>query len=504
LSALLLSIESLNIFKGERQLASLPQLVVEQGKAIGIIGESGSGKSLTLLSIASLLPSGLIAKGSLIWSPGNSGVDLTQLKSAEIRSLLGKQIGMVFQEPMSALNPQRTCGWQLQESLRIHNAGVTFEHAKLACIEALKLTGIEDPDRIYGSYPHQISGGQRQRVMIAMATINKPALVLADEPTTALDPQTGVKIMQTLVDACKLNNSSLLVVSHDIVLLSKFCSHIVVMRKGETIVSGTVEDVLGSNNRHAYVNELLNSIPKGARNAVVSGNAQLIGENLGKTYKMADSAHMALEDIRFELAAGETLAVIGYSGSGKSTLAKLLTGLDRADTGSLFFRGENILNKRPTGVQMVFQDPYSSLNVSMRNSEIVSEVLRLKGVGKPECNLRCEELFNLTGLDTALMQQFPSSLSGGQRQRLCIARALASNPQVLILDEAIAALDPLVQKQILDLLLEIQKKTGIIYIFITHSPEAAEYMSSQVLCLEAGKVHFYGRAENWFTHSGGA
>lgn len=504
MSALLLDIQSLAIFKGQKQLATLPQLSVEQGSAYGIIGESGSGKSLTLLSIAGLLPAGLSVHGKLEWSAGGMNENLLKLSPVAMRRMLGKQIGMVFQEPMSALNPQIICGKQLLECLQIHNKNVKAATLKQQCLDALKMTGIEEPDRIYNSFPHQISGGQRQRVMIAMATINQPVLVLADEPTTALDPKTGELIMQTLMDACTCNNSSLIMVSHDIVLLGRFCSHITVMRRGETLVSGTNEMVLGAANRHPYVTDLLNAIPKGAKNSGTTGIATLFGNNLSKTYQTGITTHKAIEDVYFELAAGETLAVIGYSGSGKSTLAKLLTGLERADSGSLMFNGENILSKKPTGVQMVFQDPYSSLNSSLSNEEMVLEVLRLKGMGKAESQKQCKELFTLTDLDISLMKQYPSSLSGGQRQRLCIARALASNPAILILDEAIAALDPLVQKQILDLLLEIQRKTGMIYVFITHSPEAAEYMSSQVLYLKDGNVQYYGRSEKWFSHSGGA
>jgi ABC-type glutathione transport system ATPase component len=340
--------------------------------------------------------------------------------------------------------------------------------------------------------------------MIGMATINKPALVLADEPTTALDSETGIKIMQTLLQACKMNNSSLLVVSHDIRLIAGFCRNITVMRKGETLVSGNTDEVLGEQNRHPYVTELLNAIPTGAKNNDVSGDQVFKSVDLSKTYKTGGRTFNALKKVNFVLARGETLAVLGYSGSGKSTLAKLLTGLEKSDSGLLMFQNENIINKRPTGVQMVFQDPYSSLNVSLSNAEIVMEVLRLKGLSKIESSEKCRELFRLTRLDESMMQRYPSSLSGGQRQRLCIARALASEPEVLILDEAIAALDPLVQKQILDLLLEIQRKTGLIYIFITHSPQAAQYMSSQVLSLKDGTVQFYGRADDWFNQPGGA
>ena len=500
----MLHIQSLKICKGQKQLASLPQLFIEQGKAYGMIGESGSGKSLSLLSIAGLLPKGLAVTGKLEWNAGHVPINLMDLTETSTRKMLGKDIGMVFQEPMSALNPQRTCGWQLMESLQIHAGKTGQEARKQQCLQALESTGIEEPERIFRSYPHQISGGQRQRVMIAMATINKPSLVLADEPTTALDPQTGKTIMQSLLQACKKNNSSLLVVSHDIHLLGQFCEHITVMKKGDTVVSGPTEQVLGGKNLHPYVQSLLNAVPEGAKNAETTGNAMLKASQLSKTYKSDGQLHKALQNVEFELAKGETLAVIGFSGSGKSTLAKILTGLERADSGSLLFNGQNILYKRPTGIQMVFQDPYASLNASMSNAEIVTEVLKLKGLGRPEALQRCKELFVLTGLDTGLMHEYPTSLSGGQRQRLCIGRALASKPEVLILDEAIAALDPIVQRQILDLLLEIQMQTGIIYIFITHSPLAAKYMSSQVLSLKDGQIEFYGRAAKWFSYSGGA
>jgi peptide/nickel transport system ATP-binding protein len=453
LSALLLHIQSLKICKGQKQLASLPQLFIEQGKAYGMIGESGSGKSLSLLSIAGLLPKGLAVTGKLEWNAAHVPINLMDLTETSTRKMLGKDIGMVFQEPMSALNPQRTCGWQLMESLQIHAGKTGQEARKQQCLQALESTGT---------------------------------------------------IMQSLLQACKKNNSSLLVVSHDIHLLGQFCEHITVMKKGETVVSGPTEQVLGGKNLHPYVQSLLNAVPEGAKNAETTGNAMLKASQLSKTYKSDGQLHKALQNVEFELAKGETLAVIGFSGSGKSTLAKILTGLERADSGSLLFNGQNILYKRPTGIQMVFQDPYASLNASMSNAEIVTEVLKLKGLGRPEALQRCKELFVLTGLDTGLMHEYPTSLSGGQRQRLCIGRALASKPEVLILDEAIAALDPIVQRQILDLLLDIQIQTGIIYIFITHSPLAAKYMSSQVLSLKDGQIEFYGRAAKWFSYSGGA
>lgn len=481
----MLHIQSLSICQVEKTLSSIPDLRIEKGKTYGVIGESGSGKSLFLLSVMGLLPKSLNATGNITFEVENTTISMLAANPEILRKLRGKSIGMVFQEPLSALNPQRKCGWQLMEALEIHQK-LSKENAKVLCLKSLADVGIEQPDRIYDAYPHQISGGQRQRVMIAMATIHKPALVLADEPTTALDPETAEKVLETLVQVCENMGSSLILVSHDLPLVMKHCGHITVMQHGQVVVSGSAKDVLDAEKMHPYVKALTDALPVGKREALPVRDEEFNAHKLGKTYKQGEKKFTALHDVSFKLKRGEGLAVLGFSGSGKTTLAKILTGLETADNGSVQFNGESLLNKRPTGVQMVFQDPFSSLNTEISNFETILEVLKLQGLSGSAANDSIMELFKQVGLDEDHLLRYPHQLSGGQRQRLCIARALASKPQVLVLDEAVAALDPLVQKQILDLLKDIQETTGVIYIFITHNPAAARYLCHQFIMLEAG------------------
>lgn len=488
----LLHIENLEIYAETRLLSSVDGFRVDEGKTYGIIGESGSGKSLFLLALMGLLPKNLSVTGTITATVLGEQKDLLKASASEKRLLRGKWMGMVFQEPMSALNPQRTCGWQLLEALSVYEK-LAKDAAKMRCTDALQSVGIEDPERIFCAYPHQISGGQRQRVMIAMATIHKPKLVLADEPTTALDPITARQVMDTLTRVCASLGSSLVLVSHDLSLVAAYCENLTVMRNGSVITSGNTNQILNSTTKHPYVQELLDAIPSGKRTALNDKDSVFEVKDLSKVFVKGKQRFQALKQVSFRLKKGEGLAVIGFSGSGKTTLAKILTGLELSDEGQVVFNGESILQKRPTGIQMVFQDPFSSLNTELTNRETVLEVLKLNGKAIEEAERKVQQLFNQVGLDTMLLDKYPHQLSGGQRQRLCIARALAGNPQVLVLDEAVAALDPLVQKQILDLLINIQEKTGVIYIFITHNHEAAQYLCHQFVKLESGSVMESGK-----------
>jgi len=468
-----------------KQLAHIPELNIERGTSYGIIGESGSGKSLTLLSIIGLLPNSVTASGMIAFSEAGKHENLLLTPYIYIRALRGKHIGIIFQEPMSALNPQRTCGWQLMESLSVH-LKLDKKAGRQMCLDTLSEVGIEQPERVFDSYPHQISGGQRQRVMIAMATIHKPILVLADEPTTALDPVTANLVLEILNKRCKDLNASLILVSHDLNAVRNHCSHTTVMHHGKVLCSDMTSKVFASDNLHPYVQELLNAQPTGTRQKRDKLNPDLTVTALDKVYKSGSTKHQALSKLSFSLGPGESLAVIGYSGSGKTTLAKILTGLEKADNGELIFKGEKLPATPPTGVHMVFQDPYASLNTEQTNLQTLLEVLHSKGVTGTEALTRSIELFQSTGLAEELLQKYPHQLSGGQRQRLCIARSLAADPEILVLDEAVAALDPIIQKQVLDLLIRIQEKTGIRYVFITHNPEAAKYLCHRYIRLEKG------------------
>lgn len=462
-------------------MLELPLLKLAPGEIHAIIGESGSGKTLTLSAIMGLLPSALKAGGHLWFG---EDTDLLTLDKKQFPGIRGSMIGMVFQEPMTALNPQMTCGKQLRECLP---AGLTGKEALHKSMKALEEVGLTDSARFYKAYPHQISGGQRQRVMIAMATINSPRLVLADEPTTALDSITEREIMELLSQRAKSSHAGLILVTHNLALVQRYCNSMSLLRKGKLLQQGKVEDCFEQ--PHAYLAELLTAMPK--ESAIEEENRQATLEVDKLAFKYP-GAQTGLEPVSFELAAGETLCVVGLSGSGKTTLAKILTGLLKAPKGEVRLANKAILNRRPTGVQMVFQDPYSSLNTFQKNLEIVIEPMLVKGLAKENAQKKAKELIAYTGLDASVYHRTPKALSGGQRQRLCIARALASEPEVLILDEAVAALDPLVQKQILDLLQTIRTQTGMIYLFITHNMAVARALGNKFLLLENGEVVFYG------------
>lgn len=472
----LLEIKNLRILAKTKCLLTLEHLVLTEGEIQGIIGESGSGKSLLLLAIIGLLPKGVTVEGEINAEINGVVTNLLSLSSLDRRSLMSRKIGMVFQEPMSALNPRMTCGEQVMEVLQAHlSLGKSQMHAE--AIEILEQSGLDDTERIFGAYPHQISGGQRQRVMISIATALKPAIVLADEPTTALDPETGHAVLQTLVNRCKQNHSSLILVSHDLQSVAEFADQIIVLKQGQKVTSGSKEQVLSAE-PHPYVRELLLAANRPAREPLKTPTNELVIDNLYKSYKTPKGTKSVLKGLQIVVSKGETFAILGKSGSGKSTLAKILTGLEKPDAGDVRYKGQSLLGKKVTGVQMVFQDPYASLNSEMRCGEILTEVVKYcqKMVDK-EAEILGKDLLQQVGLDNSYWSKYPHQLSGGQRQRLCIARALASKPDVLILDEAVAALDPLVQKQVLDLLQKIQEETGLMYIFITHDHNIANRFS---------------------------
>lgn len=476
-----LQIKDLVIVARKQQLLHLPFLEIAKGEVHGLIGESGSGKSLTLLSVMQLLSEPLSHSGEIklflenaIFTPGRE-------TNQAMRTLRGKHIGMVFQEPLSALNPRMTCGSQILESLWIHKK-TSKPEAKQIIFEAFESVGLSEPDRIYESFPHQISGGQRQRVMIAMATIHNPTLVLADEPTTALDPETGIQVLETLVQRCKSLNSALLLVSHDLPMVAKYATQLTVLQKGNCLAQGSAAQLFSANT-HPYVSDLLHASEIPEYRPLDNPPIVLEVRNLSKSYSSAKGKKQVFENLSFQVAEGETLAITGKSGSGKSTLSKILTRLENPDSGEILLHGQTILNKKNSGIQMVFQDPYSSLNHEIRNREIVAEVLRFKGSEDAEANEKAASLLESVGLDQNLAEKYPHQLSGGQRQRLCIARALASQPQLLILDEAVSALDPLVRKQVLELLDEIRLKQKVSYIFITHDPAIATQFSNKSLSI---------------------
>jgi ABC-type glutathione transport system ATPase component len=480
----LLKIQDLQIHAGSNLLVHLPNLHLESGEMHGVVGESGSGKSITLFVIMGLISNQLKVSGSVQFE----GVELVGLQDDVWQTLRGKRIGMVFQEPMSALNPQMKCGKQLMESAMIHEPNVDIAKEKVD--RKLDQMGLgEIKERIMKSYPHQLSGGQRQRVMIAMACVHEPPLILADEPTTALDSLARQQVMADLQRVCKEQGSALLWVSHELDLVKQYAENVTVLRRGVCITQGTCSDVF-SDQAHGYVRELLNAMPKGVWvNPIESQVPVLEINHLTKEYGDKPNTVKALLQFNEVLMQGETLSVVGLSGSGKSTLAKLLVALELPTAGEMLLNQRALLKRPPTGIQMVFQDPYSSLNPNAKAIDAVLEVVEWVNKGNTLTDHREKAMLLLeeVGFDLRLSEAYPHQMSGGQRQRLCIARALASEPKVLILDEAVAALDPLVQKLVLEMLLELQKKRGLSYVFITHNLEVARAISHRIIYLEKGE-----------------
>lgn len=488
-SSPLLNIRDLHIHAGERLLLHLSQLSVMPGELHGVIGESGSGKSLTLFVVMGLISSKLSVSGTVTFQ----GQELSLLDEKAWMKLRGKAVGMVFQEPMSALNPQMRCGKQLMESALIHEPNKAKAEAMI--VKKLNQLGLGDlQDRIMQAYPHQLSGGQRQRVMIAMACVHEPPLILADEPTTALDSVARAQVMDDLQRVCREQGSALLWVSHELDLVRQYAETITVLRKGQCIDQGSTDMVLGHQAK-PYVQALLSAMPHGKWvGETAADDPVLTLSDVSKIYGAGTYQVSALDGFSETLKPGETLSVVGLSGSGKSTLAKLLVALETPTAGKIVLNNSVVPKRPPTGIQMVFQDPYASLNPNFTALEAVQEVVEFVGksnhhVSRDSVNPKEKALALLTevGFDVQLFQSFPHQMSGGQRQRLCIARALASDPKVLILDEAVAALDPLVQKQVLDLLISLQRERQLAYLFITHNLEVAQAISHRIVFLEKGQ-----------------
>ncbi|MEU9074618.1 dipeptide ABC transporter ATP-binding protein [Kitasatospora sp. NPDC004745] len=471
------------------------------GDTLGIVGESGSGKSTTALALLRMLPpGGRITAGSVELA----GRDLAALPEEELRAVRGRRIAMIFQDPMSSLNPVLTVGRQLDEALRAHGSRPRAERAARAA-ELLDLVGIPDAAGRLRDHPHQFSGGQRQRIMIALALAHDAEVLVADEPTTALDPTVQRQILRLLTRINRETGTALVVISHDLGVIAHTCRRLLVMRGGRVVERGDTADVLGTP-RHPYTRELLAAVPRldepsaAAANSTPGATPLLTVSGLGKTYGSRRRSVTALHGVDLTLHPGETLGLVGESGSGKSTLARALVGAHQPSAGRIRFRGEEAGRAPHREIQMVFQDPYSSLNPRMTVGRIIAEPLIAHRLGDRERRAaRVAELLTQVGLDPSAADRHPRAFSGGQRQRIGIARALAPEPSVLICDEPVSALDVSVQAQVIELLARLQRELGLAVLFIAHDLAVVRRVSHRIAVMHRGRIVETGPADRVVT-----
>ncbi len=509
MSAPLLSVRDLHVGFGRDPAANEVvrgvSFELEAGKTLAIVGESGSGKSVTALSINRLVDfgGGKITAGSINLQSGDgSALDVTIANEAALIHVRGRDIGMIFQEPMTSLNPVHTIGAQIEEAFRL-NRGVTGRAATAAAREALERVRIPDAASRLRYYPHQLSGGMRQRVMIAIALASNPRLLIADEPTTALDVTVQAQIMALLAELRAGLGMAMIFITHDIGLVAGIADDIMVMQGGIAVEQGSLDAVL-DHPQHDYTKHLLNAVPHFNAGRAVRGDGERSGtapvvtvDNLvvrfpvgGGLFRRPGAVH-AVDGVDFDLAAGETLAIVGESGSGKSTTAKAILGLVGITRGTIDAKSGR--SRRP--VQMVFQDPYASLNPRLNVEALLAEPA-IANRQRVDAALRERMRFLLTrvGLGEDALTRYPHQFSGGQRQRLCIARALMLNPEVVVLDEAVSALDVSVQARVLDLLIDLQREFGLAYLFISHDMAVVERIAHRIAVMYAGQIVEIGDA----------
>jgi peptide/nickel transport system ATP-binding protein len=481
---------------------------VGRGEIVCLVGESGSGKSVIAHSVMGLLPQALPVRGGQILLQGE---DITHLPAARLRALRATRMSMIFQEPMTALNPVMTCGDQIDEVLREHtrlSAGERRDKVLAIVREVL----LPEPERMLVSYPHQLSGGQRQRIMIAMALVLEPVLLIADEPTTALDVTTQAQILRLVLQLQARHGTGVLFITHDFGVVAELAHRVAVLRLGDLVEVGSKHEVL-QQPHHDYTRMLIGAVPTlKTQQRAVNASAPLVlrTQRLNKTYfgggwfGKRRSVHAA-QDVDLEIRRGQTLGIVGESGSGKSTVARCIVRLVDPTGGQVLLGNDDIammpshrlrpLRKR---VQIVFQDPYRSLNPRRTIGEALIEGPVNYGLARAEALQRAKKLLAMVRMDAGAMERYPHQFSGGQRQRLCIARALMMEPELLIADEAVSALDVSVQAQVLKLLEEIRERLNLAMLFITHDLRVASQVCDQLAVMSRGKVVEYGPAHRVF------
>ena len=483
---------------------------LDKGETVALVGESGSGKSVTALSILQLLPYPTAShpKGSVTYN----GEELVGASDRELRSIRGNQISMIFQEPMTSLNPLHTIEKQIGEALLLHK-GMNHGEARKRILELLDLVGLTNLKERLGDYPHTLSGGQRQRVMIAMALANDPDVLIADEPTTALDVTIQAQILKLLKDLQDRLGMAMLFITHDLNIVRHFADRVCVMNEGLIVEAGAVAEVF-KNPRHAYTRHLLASEPKGRPDPVPAGAPEIVRAQdikvhfpiKGGVLRRTVDVIKAVDGVSIDLRESETIGVVGESGSGKTTLGMAILRLI-ASKGDIRFAGEAIqgldfkqLRPLRRQMQVVFQDPYGSLSPRMSIKDIVAEGLKVHGLGANEAGRRAlvAEALLEVGLEPGMMDRYPHEFSGGQRQRIAIARAMVLKPRFVVLDEPTSALDMSVQSQIVDLLRQLQRDHQLAYLFISHDLKVVRAMSHVVVVLKDGNVVEHGPADTIF------
>lgn len=489
----LLHVEDLNI---EFHDHLVPETVVfdfdldmDEGEIVGLVGESGSGKSMSALAIAGLLSRhDMRKKGSIVFE----GKEILNCPRGELRELQGDEICMIFQEPLTSLDPVKKIGWQVEESLKIHTT-LTPEERKKRALEALADVELEDPERVYDSYPHELSGGMRQRVMIAAAMVGNPKLLIADEPTTALDVTVQSQIVELLKKINKEKKTAILFISHDLSLVSQLCQRVLVMQHGYVVEAGTAKQIF-ENPQKDYTKKLIAAIPKckefeedteaGSNLVEVEDVCVSFTKRKGRKTETVD----VLKHISMKIQSGEVLGLVGESGCGKSTLAKTIIGLLTPNQGTVVKKDDN--------TQMIFQDPYGSLNPSKTVGFIMEEPLKnLTKMSKEERSALAKEMINMVGLSEEYLTRYPSELSGGQRQRVCIAASLMLKPKLIIADEPVSALDVTIQAEVLNLMTKLHKELGLSFLFISHDLRVVHQMCDRILVMKNGEIVEEGNRE---------
>ncbi|HEY5818060.1 MAG TPA: ABC transporter ATP-binding protein [Mesorhizobium sp.] len=483
---------------------------IAKGETLALVGESGSGKSVSALSVLKLLayPPASHPSGQIMFE----GADLVKASERQLRGVRGNKITMIFQEPMTSLNPLHTISQQIMEILKLHR-GMTDKAARVRTLELMKEVGIRDPESRLDAYPHQLSGGQRQRVMIAMALANEPELLIADEPTTALDVTVQAQILELLAGLKEKNGMSMLFITHDLGIVRKIADRVCVMTKGKIVEEGLTKDIF-ANPQHEYTRKLLAAEPKGKPPAaddsaatVMQGDDVKVWFPIKRGFFRRTVGHVkAVDGIDVTVRAGQTLGVVGESGSGKTTLGLALARMISSQ-GEIHFNGQDIgrlpfAGMRPLRreLQIVFQDPFGSLSPRMSISEIIEEGLK---VHEPQLSVaardtRVVDVLNEVGLDPETRFRYPHEFSGGQRQRIAIARAMVLNPRFVMLDEPTSALDMSVQAQVVDLLRSLQQKHNLAYLFISHDLKVVRALANEVIVMRNGRVVEYGPSKQIF------